>query len=172
MNNYNNRLLLLIVLVSGFLAVSGCTDNVVNIDQHNPSVEAFSVYTSGTGEVFDIGDEIVFTLEYKLDDGQVARDYMNLPLDVDMIVLKPDTLDVKITHAVEDVEFNSESGDVIDSIAPNTKATLKVTVPADDAKWGDISSELSADGAVDFVLAVNINGLSYPLKSNVFKINV
>ncbi|MCK5661795.1 MAG: hypothetical protein KAH86_10560 [Methanosarcinales archaeon] len=168
----NNRLLLLVVFVIGFLAVSGCADNAVLIEQHNPSVEAFSVYTSGTGEVLDKGDEIVFTIEYKLDEGLSAEDYKSLPLDVDMIVLKPDALDVEFNHVVEDVEFNSESGDVIDSIAPNTKATLKVTVPADDAKWDDISSELSADGTVDFVLAMNINGLSHPLKSNVFKINV
>lgn len=170
--NKNNRLLLLVVLVVGFLAVSGCSDNSVVIEQHNPPVDGFSVYAYSAGEVFDKGDEVVFTLEYKLDEGLSAEDYKSLPLDVDMVVLKPDALDVEFNHIVEDVEFNSEDGSVIDSIAPNTKAMLKVIIPADDAKWDDISSALSADGTVDLVLVVNIKGLSHPLKSNVFKINV
>ena len=172
MNNINNRLFLLVVLIVGFLAVSGCSDNAVVIEQHNPPVDGFSISTSSVGEVFDKGDVVVFTLGYKLDDDLSAEDYKSLPLDVDMVVLKPDALDVEFNHVVEDVEFNSEDGSVISSIAPNTKAILKVTIPADDAKWDDISSALSADGTVDFVLAVNIKGLSHPLKSNVFKINV
>lgn len=168
----SNKLLLLIVLVIGALAVSGCADNTVKIEQHNPSVEDFSVYMSGTDGVFDKGDEITFTLEYKLEEDKSVQDYKSLPLDVDIIVLKPDALDVEFNHIVSDVKFYSEDGKVLDSIAPNTKATLKVTIPPEDAKWDEIASKVSTEETIDFVLAIQIKGLSHPIKSNVFKINV